>query len=69
MMTIGLILLGLLTGIVFTILLVGRMMRNPSARIWLSDRANWSNTQLPQDCDQLVRHGKWIASHTDREDT
>lgn len=69
MMTIGLILLGLLTGIVFTILLVGRMMRHPSARIWLSDRANWSNNQLPQDCDQLVRHGKWIASHTDREDT
>ena len=69
MMTIGLILLGLLIGIVFTILLVGKMMKHPGTRIWLSDWANWSNNQLPDDCDQLVRHGKWIAGNTDKEDT
>jgi len=47
---------------------VGKMMKNPTTRIWLSDWANWSNNQLPDDCDQLVRHGKWIASPDDKED-
>jgi uncharacterized membrane protein affecting hemolysin expression len=68
MIAIGLVLIGLLIGIVLTILLVGKMMKRPGTRIWLSDWANWSNNQLPDDCDQLVRHGKWIAGNTDKED-
>ena len=68
MIVFALIVSGLLFGVLFTILLVGKMMKNPTSRIWLSDWVNWSNNQLPDDCDQLVRHGKWIASHTDKED-
>jgi len=49
-------------------LMVGKMMKNPTTRIWLSDWVNWSNNQLPDDCYQLVRHGKWIASPDDKED-
>ena len=69
MIAVGLVLIGLLIGIVLTILLVGKMMERPGTRIWLSDWANWSNNQLPDDCDQLVRHGKWIAGNIDKEDT
>ena len=69
MIAIGLVVLGLLIGTVVTILLVGKMMKQPGTRIWLSDWANWSNNQLPDDCHQLVRHGKWIARQTDNEDT
>ncbi|MAG81805.1 MULTISPECIES: hypothetical protein [Limnobacter] len=68
MIVFALIVSGLLLGVLLTILLVGKMMKNPTTRIWLSDWANWSNNQLPDDCDQLVRHGKWIASPDDKED-
>lgn len=69
MIVLALLLSGLLVGIVLTIVLVGKMMKFPGTRIWLSDRANWSNNKLPEDCYQLVRHGKWIAGPTDEEDT
>lgn len=69
MITIALVLLGLLLGVVLTIVVVGKMMRTPGSRIWLSDWANWSNNQLPHRCEQLVRHGKWIASPNDKEDS
>lgn len=68
MMVIGLIAVGLVLGIFITILLMGKMMKNPGTRIWLSDWANWSNNQLPEDCYQLVRHGKWIASPNEEKD-
>lgn len=61
MIVLSLIISGLLLGILVTILLMGKMMKKPGTRIWLSNWANWSNNQLPDDCDQLVRHGKWIA--------
>ena len=69
MITIALVLLGLLLGVVLTVVVVGKMMRTPGSRIWLSDWANWSNNQLPEGCEQIVRHGKWIASQTDKEDS
>lgn len=69
MIVLMLILTGLLLGVLLTIWLVGRMMKSPTTRIWLSDWVNWSNNQLPDDCYQLVRHGKWIASPDDKEDT
>lgn len=65
----ALVLSGLLLGVLLTIFLVGKMMKTPASRIWLSDWVNWSNNQLPNDCYQLVRHGKWIASPNDKEDT
>lgn len=68
MMVIALVLSGVLFGILIAVLLVGRMMKKPATRIWLSDWANWSNNQLPDDCYQLVRHGKWIAGPTEKED-
>ena len=68
MIVLALIASGLLLGILLTILLVGKMMKNPSTRIWLSDWVNWSNNQLPEDCHQLVRHGKWISSPSEKED-
>lgn len=68
MIVIALVLGGLFIGILLTILLVGKMMKTPSTRIWLSDWANWSNNQLPDDTYQLVRHGKWIASPNNKED-
>ena len=68
MIVFALIVSGLLLGVLLTILLVGKMMKNPTTRIWLSDWVNWSNNQLPDDCYQLVRHGKWIASLDDKED-
>ena len=68
MIVIALVLSGLFIGILLTILLVGKMMKTPSTRIWLSDWANWSNNQLPDDTYQLVRHGKWIARPNDKED-
>ncbi|MCR2747107.1 hypothetical protein [Limnobacter parvus] len=68
MIVITLVISGLLLGILVTILMVGKMMRSPGTRIWLSDWANWSNNQLPDDCDQLVRHGKWIAGPDEEED-
>lgn len=68
MIVIGLVVSGLLLGIFITIVLMGKMMKNPGTRIWLSDWANWSNNQLPEDCYQLVRHGKWIASPNHDED-
>lgn len=69
MIVMALVLSGLLVGILLTVWLLGKMMKNPTTRIWLSDWANWSNNLLPDDCDQLVRHGKWIASPSDKEDT
>jgi hypothetical protein len=68
MIVFALILGGLLIGTLLTIVLVGKMMKIPGTRIWLSDWANWSNNKLPDDCYQLVRHGKWIAGPTDEED-
>jgi hypothetical protein len=69
MITITLILSGLLIGILLTVFLMSKLMQNPTTRIWLSDWANWSNNQLPEDCFQLVRHGKWIAGPNHTEDT
>ena len=68
MIVLALIASGLLLGVLLTILIVGKMMKNPTTRIWLSDWVNWSNNQLPDDCYQLVRHGTWIASPDDKED-
>lgn len=68
MMVIVLIAVGLVLGIFITIFLMGKMMKKAGTRIWLSDWANWSNNQLPEDCYQLVRHGKWIASPNEEED-
>ena len=53
---------GVLFGLLMTIYLVRKMMVNPHARIWLSDWVNWSDVELPEDCYQMVRHGKWIAT-------
>lgn len=58
MIVLSLIVSGLLLGILVTILLMGKMMKNPRTRIWLSNWANWSNNQLPDDCDQLVQIGR-----------
>lgn len=69
MIVLALIFSGLLLGILLTILLVGKMMKNPTTRILLSDWVNWSNNELPDECYQLVRHGKWIASPSEKEDT
>lgn len=69
MIVIALIVGGLLSGVLLTLFLIGKMMKNPGTRIWLSDWANWSNNQLPEDCYQLVRHGKWIAGPIDKEDS
>lgn len=68
MIVFALILSGVLVGALLTVALVGKMMKIPATRIWLSDWANWSNNKLPDDCYQLVRHGKWIAGPTDEEE-
>ena len=68
MTVVTLALTGVLIGILLTIFLIGKMMKIPTTRIWLSDRVNWSNNQLPENCYQLVRHGKWIAGPADKED-
>lgn len=60
-----LILLGLVIGLVLAVLLISQMLRHSTTRIWLSDWVNWSNNQLPDDCYQIVRHGKWIARPED----
>lgn len=63
-----LLLAGLLFGLLMTVYIVGRMMVNPHARIWLSDWVNWSDVELPEDCYHMVRHGKWIATTTAEKD-
>ncbi len=68
MTAISLALVGALIGILFTIIVIGKMMRIPATRIWLSDRLNLSQNQLPDECYQLVRYGKWIAGPADKED-
>lgn len=68
MTVITLILTGALAGILLTIFVIGKMMEIPTTRVWLSDRVNMSNNQLPDDCYQLVRYGKWIAGPADKED-
>ena len=68
MIVLALIASGLLLGVLLTILIVGKMMKNPTTRIWLSDWVNWSKNELPDDCYQLVRQGKWIASPDEKED-
>lgn len=68
MIAIALLTGGLILGAVLAVFLVGRMMKNPSMRIWLSDWVNWSNNDLPENCYQLVRHGKWIATPENKED-
>ncbi|HEX4880418.1 MAG TPA: hypothetical protein VFV39_11270 [Limnobacter sp.] len=68
MMIVALVMSGLLFGALFALWLLGRLLKNPASRIWLSDRVNWSNNELPEGCYQLVRHGKWIARPDDSED-
>ncbi len=63
-----LLLAGLVLGVLMTVYIVGRMMVNPHARIWLSDWVNWSDVELPEECYQMVRHGKWIATTTVEKD-
>ncbi|HEX4857057.1 MAG TPA: hypothetical protein VFV28_09600 [Limnobacter sp.] len=69
MIIIALVLSGLVLGVLLTIMLAGKLMNNPASRIWLSRWLNWSNNRIPDDCTQLVRHGKWIGSLDNREDT
>lgn len=59
---------GLLVGLCVSIALLRLMVAIPVTRIWLSDRVNWSNNELPEDTFQLVRHGKWIATPSDSDD-
>ncbi len=68
MTTLTLILSGLLFGIFLTLFIIRKMMKNPKTRIWLSNQANWGNNPLPDNCHPLIRHGKWIASHTNATD-
>lgn len=68
MMIAALVLVGLLTGILVTLLVTGKLMKKPSTRIKLSHWLNWSNNQVPEGCIQLVRHGKWVGPMHDGEE-
>ncbi|GLR25496.1 MULTISPECIES: hypothetical protein [Limnobacter] len=68
MIILAFLVVGLLLGLCVSIVLFRLMLAIPATRIWLSDRVNWSNNELPDNTYQLVRHGKWIAAPSDSDD-